>query len=598
VSYTTSLLEEITRLILDRSLTIVFQPIFDVSQEAILGYEALTRLPADSSIKSPDHLFSTANQVGMLSELELHCRQQAINRFAQLKLTGLLFLNVSPCTLSQADHPKGETLNLLKCAGISPDRVVIEITEQFEANDNQILKQSLEHYRELGFKIAIDDLGTGHSGLKQWSELRPDIVKIDRYFISGCHKNIVKRELLRTIFELGTATGVSIIAEGIEHNEEFLLLEKMGMQFAQGFLLSSPAEFPDTKLPDSLSLRQIGPNTLSNDHNVFELEKLLTYSQPVSINEMCSEVYQLFKKSPKMQSIAVIDKDEKPIGVIYRDTLAEMFSSDYGHALYDKKPITNLMENVPFTADISASIDDVSSLVTDNTHFDLRPEFIVVDKGKYVGVASIRSLLKIMTEQKIQHAQHANPLTMLPGNIIIEQKIMHLLANKKNFSMAYFDLNHFKPFNDLYGYAEGDVVIRLVADVLSKVCSDAFVGHVGGDDFVVLFQHSEPEFACTKVLEIFGQRITSIFKPEHLKQGGYYAVSRKGNKEWFTLMSLSCGIIHPNVSIVRSHLDVANLASEAKKMAKKMVDGEIYIQPKFNMGFTNELVERSLVTES
>jgi len=242
VPYTTSLLEEITRLILDRSLTIVFQPIFDIEQESILGYEALTRLPADSIIRNPDHLFTAADQVGMLSELELHlftaadqvgmlselelhCRQQAINRFAQLKLTGLLFLNVSPCTLSQPDHPKGETLNLLKCAGISPDNVVIEITEQFEANDNHILKQSLEHYRELGFKIAIDDLGTGHSGLKQWSELRPDIVKIDRYFISGCHQNIVKRELLRTIFELGTATGVSIIAEGIELNEEFLLLE-------------------------------------------------------------------------------------------------------------------------------------------------------------------------------------------------------------------------------------------------------------------------------------------------------------------------------------------------------------------------------------
>ena len=587
--YTTSLLEEITRLILDRSLTIVFQPIFDIEQESILGYEALTRLPADSIIRNPDHLFTAADQVGMLSELELHCRQQAINRFAQLKLTGLLFLNVSPCTLSQPDHPKGETLNLLKCAGISPDNVVIEITEQFEANDNHILKQSLEHYRELGFKIAIDDLGTGHSGLKQWSELRPDIVKIDRYFISGCHQNIVKRELLRTIFELGTATGVSIIAEGIELNEEFLLLEKMGMQFAQGFLLSKPEEFPDVKLPDSLSLRQLGPSKLLSDNKKFELEKLIVNVKPVAIDEVCSKVYQIFKTSVKIQSIAVIDENEKPIGVIYRDTLAEIFSSDYGHALYDKKPITNLMDNLPFTADISASIDDVSSLVTDNTHFDLRPEFIVVDKGKYVGVASIRSLLKIMTEQKIQHAQHANPLTMLPGNIIIEQKIIQLLSSKKSFSMAYFDLNHFKPFNDLYGYADGDVVIRLVADVLSKVCSDAFVGHVGGDDFVVLFQHQEPEFACRKVLEVFDQRIISIFKPDHLAEGGYYSTCRKGNKEWFSLMSLSCGIIHPNVSIVQSHLDVANLASEAKKMAKKMLVGEVYIQPQSNMDLNRKL---------
>lgn len=576
--YPTSLLEEITRLIEKKRLTIVFQPIFDVKKESILGYEALTRLPTDSMIKNPEHLFKAANEAGILSELELHCRQQAINRFSQLKLSGLLFLNVSPCTLSQADHPRGETLNLLKSAGISPDNVVIEITEQFEANDNQILKESLEHYRELGFKIAIDDLGTGHSGLKQWSELRPDIVKIDRYFINGCHQNIVKRELLRTIFELGLATGVSIIAEGIEHNEEFLLLEKMGMQFAQGFLLAKPDEYPKIKFPDSLILRKIGPNQLANNNNAFELESLIAYIKPVSINEVCSDVYKIFKKSAAIQSIAVVDTNETPIGVIYRDTLAEIFSSDYGHALYDNKPITNLMDKLPFTVDMSASIDDVSSLITDNTHFDLRPEFIVVDKEKYIGVASIRSLLKIMTEQKIQNAQHANPLTMLPGNIIIEQKIIKLLNSKQDFSMAYFDLNHFKPFNDLYGYAEGDVVIRLVADILSKVCVNAFVGHVGGDDFVVLFQNQASEMLCKKVLTIFDQRISNIFKEEHLTQGGYHSMCRKGNNEWFSLMSLSCGIIHPNVNTVQSHLDVANLASEAKKIAKKMPSGEVYIQ--------------------
>mgnify|MGYP001055943442 FL=1 len=238
------------QLIDQERLSVLFQPIFDIDTRQPLGYEALTRGPVEHPLHSPNALFDAAHKCDLLSELELLCRKLAFRRFSELGLAGKLFINVSPFTIEQASHPHGETLKLLKKYNLSPEQVVIEVTERFEASDRRLLNDSVQHYRQFGLNIAIDDLGTGHSGLMQWAELLPDIVKIDRYFISDCHNNIVKRELLRTIFELGNATGVKIIAEGIERPAEYQLLQQLGMKYAQGFLLAKPARIPSPRMPN------------------------------------------------------------------------------------------------------------------------------------------------------------------------------------------------------------------------------------------------------------------------------------------------------------------------------------------------------------
>lgn len=514
----------------------------------------------------------------MLSELELLCRKLAILEFAKLKLSGLLFINVSPMTMALKSHPHGETINFIKQAGLSPQQIVIEVTERFEAQDNDLLQSSLEHYRQFGFKIAIDDLGTGHSGLKQWAELRPDIVKIDRFFISGSPTNIVKRELLRTIFELGRATDVEIIAEGIETNEEYLMLKNLGMKFAQGYLLGRPSAEPERTMPESLVKHKPKvDNVLEGLYNEFEISRLVQSVESLHQHTQCLNVYRQFKADKTINLLVVINEQNEPIGQVYRDQLAELFSSDYGHALYDKRPVSEVMDKVPLTVDVSSSIDSVSSYITDNEHFDHRPEFVVVNNGKYVGIANVRSLLKKMTEEKIKHAQHANPLTMLPGNVVIQQKIKHLLTHKKPFQMAYFDLDNFKPFNDLYGYAAGDEVIKLVAEILKEFCSDNFIGHVGGDDFVVVFPNLNAEQISSVVLQVFSDRIENYLEPEHIQAGGYHSISRDGVESFFPLIKLSCGVITPDVNAIHSPHDIAQLASVAKKKAKLQVEGNVFL---------------------
>lgn len=247
------------QIIEEQDITIVFQAIFDIRKQRIHGYEALTRGPRDSHLHSPLKLFAVAERLGRLSELELISRKKAISSFVGQELPGKLFLNVSPQVLLERSHPSGETLHYLESCGLASRKLVVEITEQQKVDD-AMLKQASNHYRRLGFDIAIDDLGAGHSGLRQWSELMPDIVKVDRYFVENCHMDMVKKAFLKSIISLAKATNAMVIAEGIELEAEFKLLAQLGVSLCQGYYLEKPNSRPSRHFPPHL-IAPVCPST-------------------------------------------------------------------------------------------------------------------------------------------------------------------------------------------------------------------------------------------------------------------------------------------------------------------------------------------------
>ena len=234
----------IQKILRNKEISVVFQPIFDISSKSILGYEALSRGPENTAFYTPDKLFKSATDCGLLSELEILCRDTAIKKFAKLKLSGKLFLNISPLVLLDKAHPQGETIKLVEKAGLNCKQIVIELSEKYPFPNSQTLSRALSKYRRFGFDVAIDDLGAGYSGLKMWSQLRPNIVKVDRYFVENCHQDSFKRKFLKAIFELAKSAEAEVVVEGIESYEEFELLRQLGMTYAQGYYLSKPSSDP------------------------------------------------------------------------------------------------------------------------------------------------------------------------------------------------------------------------------------------------------------------------------------------------------------------------------------------------------------------
>ncbi|MDO8369798.1 MAG: EAL domain-containing protein, partial [Candidatus Nitrotoga sp.] len=162
------MLAQLNEIIDKRLLNAIFQPIIDIQSGEIIGYEGLIRGPSDSPMHSPLSLFKVAWANNLTVVVEHLCRRVVLERFAELGLPGKLFLNVSPESLLQRDAKHGETLDYIHEIGINPGNVIIELTESQPTYDYNLLLEAVMHYRNMGFQIAIDDLGEGFSSLRLW----------------------------------------------------------------------------------------------------------------------------------------------------------------------------------------------------------------------------------------------------------------------------------------------------------------------------------------------------------------------------------------------------------------------------------------------
>lgn len=570
------LYDELTSVIAQQQITSLFQPIVHLRRGSVVGYEALSRGPSDSPLHSPAALFDVAQHTGRLSKLDLLCRLCAIRRFVEFDTQALLFINVSPVTLLSEDHPKGRTLELLNEFGLKPEQVVIELSEQHQVDCPKTLLHAVEHYRKLGFLIAIDDLGSGFSGLKLWSEVRPDIIKIDRYFVSQIHSDPLKKEFVRSIVSLAQTTGSKVVAEGIETDEELIQVQELGIDYGQGYLLGHPQP--------EIGLEPVGVYKIRNEQTTSlqgltdTAMQLLSPAHPTEHDVPVGMVVDRFLNDPHLQSIAIIEK-HKPVGIVQRSALLELFSTPYGRALNERRPISQVMQLNPVTVDVETPLEIVSRTVTDEESFDVSSHFIITTEGQYKGLGSVRSLLRRITESRIQSARYANPLTMLPGNVPIYREVERLLHKPKSFTFAYLDLNNFKPYNDVYGYGRGDMVIQLVAELLKTHAAGPgnFVGHVGGDDFVAILTTNNWQQRCELILQDFDARIRHYYEQADVDQGGIIARTRSGEEQFFPLLGLAIGAVQPDLLGCHSHHDIAALAADAKKEAKRSTDSSLFI---------------------
>ena len=241
------------------ALTPIFQPIVSLKNHQIFGYEALIRGPSDSLLHSPINLFDAASRHGRLAELDLLCRELAIARFGELGLNSKLFINTIPAALLQPEYPHGLTLQFLHKAGLTAENVIIELTEQYPIDDYDLMREATQHYREMGFSIAIDDLGAGYSGLRTWSELKPDYVKLDRHFMQNIHEDRQKRQFVQSIIDIAQGINCQIIGEGVEVRGEYLAAQAMEVNFAQGYYFARPNAQPLRELDSSLFARRQTP---------------------------------------------------------------------------------------------------------------------------------------------------------------------------------------------------------------------------------------------------------------------------------------------------------------------------------------------------
>ena len=573
---------QLARLMREETLHPVFQPIVDVKDAVVYAHEALIRGPQGSPLQSADALLRAAEDEGLLYELELHCVYLALRTWGGARQPGRLFLNISAHALHRLVALGGATTlaRAMRELGVSPRMVVLEITEHERVHDMEQLVEVAQALRTIGLSLALDDFGDGRSSLRLWSQVRPDIVKIDKYFSRDISSNADKLKTLQALLQIADVFGTALVAEGIESEADLRVVRDLGIAYGQGYLLGRPSREVAAGLAVEAGtvLLDARVAVMPEQRQVARMGQLrhlsLIHAPTVSRSATNDEVAAIFQDHPDLHAVAVMD-NVRPLAIINRQQFMDHYATLYFREIFGKRSCLLHANMEPRLIERNHDIDELIGILTSQDQRYLSDGFIVTENGRYIGLGTGEQLVRSVTELRLEAARHANPLTFLPGNIPISLHIKRLLDSGAPFVACYLDMNNFKPFNDHYGYWRGDEMIRLLARLAtshSDPQSD-FVGHVGGDDFLILFQSTDWRRRCEQIIGEFARMARELYDEVARLTGGIHAEDRHGVTRFFPCTTLSVGALCISGGQFRDAEEVASQAALAKRQAKQAEAG-------------------------
>lgn len=580
---------KVAELIEARALAAVFQPIVDFDGGAILGYEGLIRGPAGTPLESPGALFAQAAHEGLSVGLEHAAAETCVAAFAALGCEGKLFLNFSADAIVSLGQTRERAAELLGRYGVPIDRLVLELTEQCAIDNVAGFEPIVAALRETGAQFALDDYGTANASMNLWVRLQPDVVKIDRFFIDDIANDPLKFEAVRAMQHFASASGARLVAEGIENEADLIVVRDMGIAFGQGYFFGRPAAHARKHVAqparEALAAGHIAvfpratrsqlPGSPSGGGAA---AKMLVPAPALPRSATNNDVLELFNRLPALHALAVVEHDE-PIALVNRRSFMDRYALPYHRELFGKRPCLLFANASPVVIEKSMTVEQMAKLLASDDQRYLADGFVITDQGKYLGLGTGESLVRAVTEVRIEAARYANPLTFLPGNIPISSHIARLIDHQVEFHACYVDLNHFKPFNDRYGYWHGDEVLKFAAAVLAKACDPTrdFLGHVGGDDFLILFQSEDWHERARAAIADFNEGALGFYADDDRTAGGIHGEDRRGNPTFFSFVTMAIGCVRvwpaaPEPVRYGSE-EIASVAALAKHRAKQEPSG-------------------------
>ena len=560
-------------------LDVAFQPIVDIHSGAIFGVEALLRGTDTLGFEDIGSFFNRLYEENILYAFDLRLREKVIEKFCTISgyESLKLFYNLDNRVLEMTDFSKGNTHRLLSRNNLDPKAIVFELSEHNEILNIDHFTKLMYHYADEGFCIAIDDFGIGQSGYKLLYHCAPNIIKIDRFFLTSIDKDPKKKLLARNMVQLSILMGCRVIAEGVENERELLVCKEIGCHMVQGYFIQYPTLdctlIVDKYFTGSMNLTQ-EKRSLSNQKIVL---KRLEPFKAIMISDSMETLLSLLNEKGTYL-VPVVDAAMRPLGIIHEHQLKAIACSPYGRSLTQNRSsnlsaIETYMESIP-VVDLTMPLETMIELFSLSEN---APGVLVVESSRYIGYLSAREMIEVVHERNLIRARDENPLTRLPGNFRINEYITYVIESGCEAVLAYFDFDHFKPYNDYYGFRNGDRVILLFAELMHKVlCTDYFKGHIGGDDFFVgaiLDETQTFEKVCSEIetlITTFSDEVQAFYEPNDRERGCIVAEDRDGNSREFKLLGVSSVVIRMGYgSSIMSNEHLQRTFAMEKKTAKK-----------------------------
>jgi diguanylate cyclase (GGDEF)-like protein len=563
-----------------------FQPIVNIHTGVCFGFEALLRGWDSAGFSSIFEFLNTSYEKGYLQQIDMELRRKALSEFTSIPFfdTIKLFYNLDNRLLDNKEYSTKYTVTLLEEFDLPADNFFFEISERHEIDGFSTSKLILEHYKQQHFRIAIDDFGSGYAGLQLLYHSEPDLIKIDRFFIDGIDSDERKRLFISNIVNMAHIMGITVIAEGVETANEFYTCRNIGCDLVQGYLIQRPT---DNRFLLK-SKYDIVSNLVKRDKRHREssedlIQRKMEIWETIPVNSPTIEVLEKFRKNKNLSFFPVVNEKNEPIGILREKELKSYVYNPYGISLLMnqayRKDIFNFISKPP-VAEIHSRVEKIIEL------YAIDPEaeaVIITENGKYKGILSSKALLQIVSEREIAEARDQNPLTKLSGNTLINEYISNSLEHERGeMVFVYFDFNNFKPFNDNYGFRNGDRAILLFGDMLKELShrEDVFTGHIGGDDFFLGMNTEKHDFTyilniVKELVSAFEENVKSFYNKTDQENAYLISKDRNGRSKKFPLLSVSAAVLcisprQDKYSIDRLSTRIAELKTKSKRAADRI----------------------------
>lgn len=558
-------------------ITPYYQPIIDLYNSQVVGYEALSRFLLKGESLPPSKVFRMAEEIGVLGELDMICRERSVLIFPK-GLNSLLFLNVSPSYLASEYFGKNKTLELVESVGLRPESVVLELSEVERVKDVELLKRAIGHYKSLGFLVGIDDIGTGYNSLQLFLELdgHLDFVKFPRELVNGVSRSKIKYQLLKVLTEVSLQMGIRSIYEGVEQEEDVkTLYYDLKAHLFQGFYFAKPmpaAEIIKFQPGITLKVREEEEYIQGEIPALIKLDPKEKFHKLLDLLENLQKRYFFLDLDRKKYLV-----DSWKLKYSLNQKLRNLFYyKDLEEVVGKLSSLFMNLEDLPYISPEALKIKSLLEELLSSSH-----DFVLLKRGQEIQILEKQHLLDIFYKELSKELLDKNPLTQLPGNRAIGEKIEELSKRGEDFYVCYLDLDNFKAFNDAYGFYLGDQMIKKVGLFLSLFEKEdpnkRFVGHIGGDDFIILLWGEDVSKLVEELLYLIKnlqKELLAFYSQEDRERGYFVGKDREENLREFPIASISAVLLKGSSDL----LDLSKRSAKYKKLVKAQRGSALFVE--------------------
>ncbi|GAA3802002.1 GGDEF domain-containing protein [Streptomyces chiangmaiensis] len=462
------------------ALRFAFQPVVNLTTGGVAALEILAR-PETGDVLA---------QARRDPELDGNLAALAVTAAARRETLLPLHVNVFAATLADLGG-LAALREAVRKTGRMPWEVTVDIGPPYTHVPHRALLEAVAVLRGEGFGVSADGVGDGDVPLRLLTDMEPDLVKLDASLLT-------RSAAMRAMRTLSEQLGALLSVEGVETELQCAAVRAAGAQLAQGDLFAPPSRLPaaDVYVPALPSSPTAPPRTGPSVRQFIRPAALL------AATASAGQVRALLNGSPDVSGVVLVDPAGIPVRSVHRSRFLLSMSGRYGHALYADRPAAKLGDP-PRTVGIDATAWEVLDVVADGGRDRTSDDVTVVDRvGRCVGVVRLAELVRALAENRVEEAAGLNPLTRLPGSDAITGEVDRRIADGRMFALSWLDVDHFKQVNDGAGFAAGDELIRAVGRALQGAASGGTrVGHIGGDDFLVLADPEGLDPLATSVLD-------------------------------------------------------------------------------------------------